>query len=322
MSRAWRAAASDPALFRVVDLSTGSGVDRVNDGLLHAISAKARGLLRSLDVTGRVKPACRFFRERVSVDALARVVGDNAASLQHLRALCTLDEQGEGRHELTQKEVCRLQQASATTTRFDVDVKCTSTEDLLALLRTGTSSSVFVRFLKLELPYKEWEDETFTDVQAYLAAHPSVMQLSMWQAPLGATREVNELVECIVASRLTSLTFVNCGMDAASMPALTHLSSEGSLRVLCLVNNGIEVPPSSAFCSALHSCELVKLTHTLGPVGAIAIVNAVTGHHTLQVISFTLRPLNMYDLDRIRHSRRWCRAGQVDQGRCAIIDFA
>ena len=149
VSRAWRAAASEPALFRCVDLSTGSGVEHVNDSLLLAISAKARGLLRSLDVAGRVGPAYPILRERISVDALVRVVGDNAGSLQHLRALCTLDEQGEVQHVLKHEEVCRLQQATAGTTRLDVDLQCRTLTQLRALLRTGATASLFVRRLIL-----------------------------------------------------------------------------------------------------------------------------------------------------------------------------
>ena len=83
------------------------------------------------------------------------------------------------------------------------------------------------------------------------------------------------------------------------MAALTRLLSEGSLRALHIINNGIQLQPSADFCSALRSCSLVTLTY-VSP--AIALVDAVTGHRTLQVISLGIeygQVLNAHDLPTI-----------------------
>ena len=88
----WRALVAEPSLWACVDLSEGSGVTRPSNALLLAVSAKARGGLRSLDVCGRVFGVFENTpvneHPAISHAALLTTLRANALSLRNLRALC------------------------------------------------------------------------------------------------------------------------------------------------------------------------------------------------------------------------------------------
>lgn len=92
----WKLVVAEPTLWQVVDLSQTSGVRRVSPALLLGISAKARGTMRSFDVS-----RASFLSQYVKImpkfpqQTLLRVVKENAKSIQLLRMLCS-DEPGDG----------------------------------------------------------------------------------------------------------------------------------------------------------------------------------------------------------------------------------
>ena len=92
VSPTWRALVAEPSLWACVDLSDASGVTRARDALLLAVSAKARGGMRVLDVCGRVWAAYESTpvneRSPITIDALLTTLRNDAHSLRHLRALC------------------------------------------------------------------------------------------------------------------------------------------------------------------------------------------------------------------------------------------
>lgn len=89
---AFKAMVDQPGLYRDVRLGAGSGAGRFCDGLLLAISRKAKGTMRTLDLAGRMggweAPAVSVF----SVAAVERVRQANAGALLKLNVCC--EDQG------------------------------------------------------------------------------------------------------------------------------------------------------------------------------------------------------------------------------------
>ena len=100
VSRAWRAALADPALWARLDLSSASGIaeERVTEQVLRGAAAKALGRLSEIDLSGESG-------RQISAQVLLEVAAHNAHSLRslHVSVLryggCSA-EPGAGRNEV------------------------------------------------------------------------------------------------------------------------------------------------------------------------------------------------------------------------------
>ena len=152
VSPSWRALVAEPSLWACVDLSEGSGVTRTSDALLLAVSAKARGGMRSLDVFGQVwavdertwwTEAARKYtfdnlRPPISHAALLTTLRNNAHSFGHLLARCPACYWVGWRylnHRATTAVLNDLLQAAPNLTQIEVDIRIDTFDALL--LRSG-----------------------------------------------------------------------------------------------------------------------------------------------------------------------------------------
>jgi len=92
--RGWRTFLADARHWQVLDLSLRSGVARRTLALLRAACERARGTLRSLDVSGWFSEPVAEGEEALEQEQLLPVLRANAATLLELRAWKPVDSEG------------------------------------------------------------------------------------------------------------------------------------------------------------------------------------------------------------------------------------
>ena len=281
VSPSWRALVAEPSLWACVDLSDASGVTRASDALLLAVSAKARGGMRSLDVCGRVWEVTEHTPENerppISLAALLTTLRSNAQSLRHLRALCPpLDTpfwqflNG----NTTTAVLDDLLHAAPGLTRVEVDL--TFDEFDASLLHNGV---VGVRRLCVLSP-----PESFPAFLADARGYSSLRELQL-PMRMGAP-EIEALLDFALNKPLTALV-LPAAVTPAAMPSLARLVGGGRLTTLEVWYPGGDLAPSPAFCAAVAAAPLVRLYYAgAGLFDALAaglsLLAAVTGHPTLR----------------------------------------
>lgn len=285
----WRAALSEPLFWADVNLSPSSGACDVTDGLLRVLAAKARGEMRSLDVSRLAEhEGGRTASPVLSDAALLHAVTANARSLQRLRVRCVGDWEtvllGRLRPLLT--AVPRLQ-------RLEADVHCTPAESTAVLRNEAPFGALRLRRLWL-LP---WGD----DVQAVLTladalpAHASLEELVLDRAPLRTPAVFDALVHAALSARLTGLRLKDCALSPTSLAGLTRLLRDGRLAALDVRCGGLMLEEGRvpALCAALRSSTTLT---SLGLSSAslwrsaavgVAVMDELVGHPTVQSLSLS-----------------------------------
>jgi hypothetical protein len=195
--RSWRTAANDPTLWRRLDLSpaTGGLARAASDGLFRAASARARGQLESLHVSG----CCN-----IRVDTLMDVVRANRASLHELHmhecswrrwAIAEVEEL------LSSAPLLRACHAAMHTHEVEVARAMLRAEPPFAALRLET----------LSVGDEDNEDkeilkaDAVLELAADLAACTFIRRLVLWDAALDAPAALDALVDAALTRRLHTL---------------------------------------------------------------------------------------------------------------------
>ena len=283
VSPSWRALVAEPSLWACVDLSEDSGVTRASDALLLAVSAKALGGMRSLDVCGRVWAArdnTENERPPITIGSLLTTLQNNAQSLRHLRALCPPLDRWHWQYlnSDTTAVVDDLLRAAPGMTRVEVDITVAAFD--ASLLRNGVVS---VRRLSVYNPPASFH--AFL-VNARCCSSLSELQLC---EELGAG-DVEALLDFSLHKPITALSLIDPGLTPAAMPSLSRLVSGKSLTTLEVWNNVNALPPSPAFCVAVAAAPLVRLCYANAGLfdtltAGLSLLAAVTGHPTLRQLS-------------------------------------
>ena len=275
VSPSWRALVAEPSLWACVDLSVASGVTRASDALLLAVSAKARGGMRSLDVCGRVWGVDEEERPPITFDALLTAVRTNAQSLRHLRALCPPLDRRHWRFLNGRDILDDLLRAARGLTRIEVDIRVAAFD--ASLLRNG---AVSVRRLSVHFPP--------ASLSAFLVDARGC--LSLCELELRGrvdAGQVEALLDFVLNKPLTALCLED--ITHAAMPSLTRLVSGGRLTTLEVWNVNDVLAPSPAFCAAVAAAPLVRLCYSDGLfdtlTAGLSLLAAVTGHPTLRHLS-------------------------------------
>jgi hypothetical protein len=272
VSVGWRAAVADPALWRRLDLSAASGVTcRVDAAAVRAATARARGGLESLDITGP---------DEIS-DALLEVAAGNAASLRELRLACCLSA----------RQLQALLAAAPAMTVLQADAISTCT-NVRSLLRAKP-----VQLRELTIRYNPREDMGEAFPVAELIAHTSLTDLVLIcfdQASL-TPDELYLLFDSALALRLSSVHCCDFLLSPAAVPALTRLLRSAELKglhLICVIEDVgaalLDAPAAGLLANALRAnCTLQNLTlENLALFEdaqvAATLLGALTGHASLR----------------------------------------
>jgi hypothetical protein len=285
--RGWRAVLTERSLWLRLDLSEASGglARPATEGLLRAAASRAGGQLHSLDVS-------KF--PGIAQEALLAVLTANAGALRELRAWTVEDD----RAALPGFPAAEALLRAAPQLRvFDADVECNSVADAQRLLRNeGAWAPLWLR--KLRVIFDAQTEAAVLSLAGDLAAHSSLVELSLISAPLDTPAALDAIVAAALANRFSSLTLGACSLSPASAPALARLLGGGAVRSLLILNGNalLDAAAAALLGDALRmSCALkLMLAHAAlwhDPAVAVTLLGAVTGHRSLQRVSLYKNPI-------------------------------
>ena len=327
VSRAMRAAVSEPSLWADVDLSAASGP--VSDALLDAVLATSSEL-RALDVSGQVGFApSRFVAAGdadppprpapLSADVLCIKLRERGGSLRALRATSDCERASSSPpalfFSLPLKDRARFANVEAVVAllaavprceRLDVDVaeKAGNTRLKSLLRRAPPFAAVAVRRLAVGPPRGAESDALpafpaglwpATSLLHDIAAGPPLQQLELHRAryanAFAWAAATGAFVESSVVGGLSSLSLTQCTLGPTLAPLLAQLLAGGRLRRLRVADCAL--PPSTELCSALRASSLTHLairrTGLFRDAGDVAdTVGALARHPTLKRIDVSL----------------------------------
>lgn len=288
LSRAFRAMTDENSLWQDVRLGTDSGVTRASDALLLAVSAKARGTIRTLNLAGL----------RFSLDTITSVLRSNGESLRELDVRHT----DGGDHFLSHVYAAPLLRATLSLRWMDVDMfgPCAT---VLRLLHNPT-----LRVRRLSV-HAFAGAASVAALLADLEVHsPATSELRLdgrrTAIPLhGAS--LDSVVDFSVGRRLAALWLHSCALDdgAAPVAALTRLIAAGHVSRLELVveDYGWALVPSQAFCTAvrcsgrLQRLRLQNVRLFDDAAAGVALLVAATGHPTLMHVDLSNNDVAPHD---------------------------
>lgn len=290
VSRPWRAVVDDASLWSEINVSPSSGVCRASDALLRALSAKARSLMVSLDVSGLLGYQTGVVSRRAAFEVLRY----NSRSLRHVDVRCG-DEPLHEWHTLPLGYVAELREA-APHASFFVDVSCDPSSEVAELFSGATrlgcaSDQLVVRRLCVEPVYGDrdthWTHEALciSRLSSMLAAtHPPIREVVIYHAPVDVPGALAALAATVQASRISCLRIYQCNLGNSFDDLLPALSG-GCLTSFGLFGGQVNFRTLS-FPAALRTCILTRLF--LSDVGlwndisiGVAVVQAVTNHASL-----------------------------------------
>jgi hypothetical protein len=278
--RAWRAALLEPCLWQYLDLSAACGVTRpVTAALMVAAAARARGSLLTLDISDVLVPPA----------ALLAVVAANAA-LRELRA-------ADHFRDIQAWPVASVEALLTAAPLLRVANTCIACNLAVAcrlLRREGQFERLQMRCLCV------FDDggppASEADVLALAAAvpsHTSLTELLLQDVMLDTVLKLDAVVEAALTHRLRAVWLAQCGLSAASVPALVRLCSSSTLVDLSFDDDATVLPDvlaAVALGNALRAnTSLTELAmHNLGmwrdPAVGTALLGALTGHRSLRVL--------------------------------------
>jgi len=309
--RAWRAALTEPQLWRDLDFSVLSRLPnysrrKATPALLHAASLCARGTVRLIAMPGfePVGEAPLFeavvAQARASSETLLTLkLGDNCCFMFKLENLDT------------------LLAAAPSLETLQCSVYCNARLMLRVLSKEAPYTALRVTMAFIT-PSRAEGGEDLMPLAAAAAAHEGLKRL-VFCLPL-TVRELDAFADAALARQLLSVQFYSCGLTPAHLPSLARLLSP-SLHVFSLecsneppfVGDGVP-----AFCAALRSSSLqnvslsqLALSYSL-PDG-IAVLDALTGHRTITDVS-------IYLLDQTSASMEAQRAVGEALGRLVVAE--
>ena len=256
VNRAWRALVEDTSLWTCLSLP--EDVITVNVSLFRAAVAKAGGLLRCLDVTGRWDTTARR-DPAVSFAVLQAVVVANATTLARLRLSYSLI------HIKELRELCR---SAPNLTLFESDVSCSSDEVNTLLLKQEPFSNLQLTQLCVNAALTD--DGSVSSFAKQLVAHGHTLtELILCDAPLHTAAAMGAIVESSVSLRLSKLLLVGCGASPVTLLALTRLVAAGWLHNLGIINRDIllfdeGMDTTRIFCDAVRRASSLRLCDLRG----------------------------------------------------------
>jgi hypothetical protein len=283
VSRAWRAAVADPALWLRLDLSVKSGVRCwVDDDCVLAAAARARGGLVALDVSGQVQMWA----------ALRAVAAANAASLRELRTVVA-QEGNSGWRELE-----ALLRAAPALHVLGADVRfCTCATARRMLRNEPPFGQLRLRSLLIDV------DEPGLDLPglaADLAGHPSLSVLQLQgDHQLLTLRDMDAFADAGLAVGLSALELFTSDLAPAVAPALARLLSSAALTRLHLTNMNptavalLDAPAAALLAPALRanrtlrSFRLCEVRLWADVQAGVDLVRALTGHASLHSLNLS-----------------------------------
>ena len=242
VSRAWRALLADTSLWKSLNLSNKSGINRFSEALFRAAVAKAGGQLHELDVNWRP--------EALSFPTLVDALASNAATLELLDA--------RSRTWFAPAEVDSLLEAAPL-----------SMLHVYADPRNDVEQAR--RYLRNEPPYErlrlrglnvngDGQLDSLGNLQAFcidLLKHPSLKRLYIVDASLGTAAAMRVLVNASIALRVHVFGLVNCGCTHACVPEWTRFVSAVVLECMVIHNDDVELFEAGAdtdkFCDAIRA---------------------------------------------------------------------
>jgi hypothetical protein len=280
--RGWRAVLLERSLWLRLDLSSKAGLARAaTDALLRAAAAPAGGQLHALDVS-----KC----EDITHPCLLAVVAASAGALRALRAWT---------FEASFAQVEALMRAAPQLRVFDADVVCPSMADAQRLLRNEGALAP-LRLRDLDVSVGTQTEAAVLSLAADLAAHPSLVGVCVFNAPLDTPAALDAVVAAALANRFSALTLVDCRLSPASAPALARLLGSDALRFLFILNGNaplLDAAAAAVLADALRaSCTLdsLALMSTAlwhDPAVALTLLGAATAHRSLHKVCLYNNPV-------------------------------
>jgi hypothetical protein len=288
--RGWRVTLDELSLWTRLDLSPTSGVTReVTDAVLAGASAKARGQLAALDVSG-----C----DDVSFDALLAIVQANVGALRELRAGARMNTE----QTLDTNRIERLLQAAPQLVACHADVRdWISVPDARRMLRNEPPFQP-LRLGTLSVIFGADDEASVFDLAADLAVHASLTNLDTCRAPVATLAALNALVDAALACGLVSLRLMLSQLSRASAPALARLLSSTALKELFISgarDDQLLDGPSAALLgdalranATLTSLSLVAVGFWHDLDAAAALLSAFTGHVSVRTLSIAVNDMD------------------------------
>lgn len=266
VSRRWRAAVRDPALWSSVDLSLQRHAGAVTDALLAAVSRAAAGGMASLDVSGRTHGgALDAAPPALSPATLAAVLAANAGSLRHLAAL------------RADRDECPLDEIVATVAvlprlfTFAADVVVSVAQAAELLINAHPFGPLRLRRLRVFWPPPEpgappraHDPDDLPALARHISRHASLKELKLQLAPAGEAEALRAVTHCVLSSRLTALYLERCGLCPASLPPLAAMLRDTAcvLTTLDVTNAGgaplLARRPAAAAAAAASFCDALR----------------------------------------------------------------
>jgi hypothetical protein len=223
VSRAWCAALSDVSLWTRLDLSAASGVAAAHlenaAGLLAAAALRARGQLRSVDVTG-----CRG----LDFAALRSVVAGSAATLRDLRVGYRFRDAEEIAALLRAAPQLRLLHA-AEMNMYERHRELLQDEQLCRPLRLG---GLVVHGLLNS------DTAPLLALALRLARDAAPAELDLYNIQLNTAAAIGAVVDAALAHQMSSVSLENSDLSATAAPALARLLAGGAVTELLLCGYG------------------------------------------------------------------------------------
>jgi hypothetical protein len=280
LNSGWRDELAEVSLWTRLDLSRTSGVRvRVTDAVLRGASGLARGGLAALDVTG-----C----EHVTHDELLPVVTSNARALAELRVQDWRVQRVAAR--LTCPNAEALLHAAPLLRVLEADMSVTATEAPRMLRNEAPFGPLHVRRLEADFG---GEDGDIVEVTAAIAAHASLSSVHLTSAQLDAPGALDAVVDAALIRRLSAVQLSFCCLSPASAPSLARLLGGSALTELTVINHDMQLldaPTASLLGDALRANSTLTELKLDGvglftdPAAAAALLGALTGHASLQII--------------------------------------
>jgi hypothetical protein len=305
--RGWRDALAERSLWTRLDMSRTSGVTAaVTDALLRGAAARAGGELETLDVSGCLD---------LSREALLAVATANTDALRELHmchSACVSFDLGAA-DLLPLGDAAALLRAAPLLRVLDAEMDCKSVADACRVLRAeGLLAPLRAHGLRILERAGAVEADVLA-LAADVASHAWLQQLCLI-GPLQTPAALDAVVDAALTRQLTSLWFVNCGLNPASATALARLLGGSALVDLRVWGYGawlLDAPAAALLAGALQanitltSLQLASVQLWADVVAKATLLGALTAHPSLRTLSLS---------DNTAHSEAACTAAGAALG--------